>query len=225
MHPAQPVSIETDAGDLWDGPPDGPLVRFARLAEPHLARVDAALRRFRSGYPAEGPRDARTHKALLSITPGAAARLLPPAGRPPISSSRSPTTAAAWPSLTSRPGRWWTPCATTTANSIACWPVAPAEHAALQAVRQQLHFRTLLAVNNAYYQVREAETQAFYGLLRAEMDATGLDDLLHRFIVILTRTFRAQAGRMIPLTDRPPIAARVLKRLARPRYIAAGSRG
>ena len=56
-----------------------------------------------------------------------------------------------------------------------------------------------MAVNNAYYQVREAETQAFYGLLRAEMEATGLDDLLHRFILILTRTFRAQAGRMIPL--------------------------
>jgi hypothetical protein len=99
-----------------------------------------------------------------------------------------------------------------------------ASHAPLQAVRQQLHFRTLLAVNDAYYQVREAETQAFYGLLRAEMDAAGLDDLLRRFIVILTRTFHAQAGRMIPLTNRPPIASRVLKRLARPRYIAAGSR-
>src|SRR6202021_136737 len=82
----------------------------------------------------------------------------------------------------------------------------PRQRAALQEVRQQLHFQTLLAVNKAYYQVREAETQAFYGLLRAEMDASGLDDLLQRFILILTRTFRAQAGRMIPFGDRPPIS-------------------
>ena len=76
------------------------------------------------------------------------------------------------------------------------------------AVRQQLNFRSVLALNNAYYEVREAETQAFYGLLRAEMDAKGLDDLLQRFILILTRTFRAQPGRLSPLAADPPSPAR-----------------
>jgi signal transduction histidine kinase len=56
------------------------------------------------------------------------------------------------------------------------------------------------------------------------MDATGLDDLMRRFIRILTRTFRAQVGRLIPFPDAPAIAANILKRLAAARYIAAGGR-
>ena len=38
----------------------------------------------------------------------------------------------------------------------------PDEHANFQWVRDQLHFCVILTLNNAYYQVREAETQAFY---------------------------------------------------------------
>ena len=225
MHPAQPVSIETDAGDLWDGPPDGPLVRFARLAEPHLARVDAALRRFRSGYPAEGPRDARTHKALLSITPGAAARMAA-SGRPAADFFEQVAYNGRRLAKLNVPPKEVVDalCEYDRELDGLLGGGRPRERAALEAVRRQLHFRTVLMVHNAYYQVREAETQAFYGLLRAEMDAAGLDDLLRRFIVILTRTFRAQAGRLFPFTERPPLAAGVLKRLARPRYIAARGR-
>jgi signal transduction histidine kinase len=99
----------------------------------------------------------------------------------------------------------------------------PQQAPALQPLREQLYFCTVMALNNAYYQVREAETQAFYGLLRAETEATGLDDLLRRFIVILTRTFRAQSGRLIPIGDTTPIPPKMRKRLARPRYIGGGS--
>jgi len=99
----------------------------------------------------------------------------------------------------------------------------PQQAASLEPLREQLYFCTVLALNNAFYQVREAETQAFYGLLRAEMDATNLDDLLRRFIIILTRTFRAQSGRLIPIGEPPQIAAKTLKRLGRPRYITRGS--
>ncbi len=101
----------------------------------------------------------------------------------------------------------------------------PEQAAALQPLREQLYFCTVLALNNAFYEVREAETQAFYGLLRAEMDATSLDDLLRRFIVILTRAFHAQAGRLIPIGEPPRIAPKMLKRLARPRYIGSGKHG
>jgi signal transduction histidine kinase len=205
-----------DAANIFREPLAGELALFARLIEPHLARLTVS--RSRSS-------DARQLKALSLITSGAAARL--------VSAGRTVSDFFEQVGYNSR--------------RLAKLNVPPMEiveylreydlavdrllakrfakqRAALESVRQQLHFRTLLAVNNAYYQVREAETQAFYGLLRAEMDATGLDDLLQRFILILTRTFRAQAGRMIPLTDHPPITPALLKRLSRPRYIAAGSR-
>jgi signal transduction histidine kinase len=189
------------------------LTRFARLVEPHLPRLDADLRRRLK------PCDARQIKALSLITSGAAARLLF-AGRPIADFFEQ----VAYNSR--RLAKLNVPPVEVleTLQVYDCEIDGLLAKHALQAVGQQLHFRTLLAVNNAYYQVREAETQAFYGLLRADMDATGLDDLLQRFILVLTRTFRAQAGRLIPVGDRPGVASAVLKRLARPCYIAAGSR-
>ena len=38
--------------------------------------------------------------------------------------------------------------------------------------REQLRLVTLLTLNRAYYQVRESETQAFFGLYHAEAEAT-----------------------------------------------------
>ena len=210
---------------MFREPLAGQLALFARLIEPHLPRLDAVLRRnLTAAGPAEAS-DARRVKALSLITSGAAARLAS-AGRPAAdffeqvayNSRRLAKLNVPPTEVVEALGEYDRQLDGLLAKRY------PRQHAALQGVRQQLHFRTLLAVNNAYYQVREAETQAFYGLLRAEMEATGLDDLLQRFILILTRTFRAQAGRMIPFGDRPPMASSVLKRLARPFYIAAGSR-
>jgi signal transduction histidine kinase len=82
--------------------------------------------------------------------------------------------------------------------------------------REQLHLATILALEEGYYQVREAESQAFFGVYRAEAEARGLDDLLTRLVRILTRTFRARAGRLM-LLDRP-----LRGRLARPLYIERG---
>lgn len=213
-----------DAADLFHEPLAEQLGRFATLIEAHLPRLDAALRRrLKTAAPAQ-PRDQRQLKALLLITSGAAARLAS-AGRPvadffeQVAYNGRRLAKLNVPPLEVVDALREYDCDLDRLLAKRC----PVQQAALQAVRQQLHFGTLLAVNHAYYQMREAETQAFYGLLRAETEATGLDDLLHRFIQILTRTFRAQAGRMIPLTGHPRIPARVLKRLARPSYIAAGS--
>jgi len=63
--------------------------------------------------------------------------------------------------------------------------------------REQLRLATLFVLNRAYYRVREAETQAFFGLYQAETEAAGLEDLLRRFVRILTQSFRARAGRLI----------------------------
>jgi signal transduction histidine kinase len=83
-----------------------------------------------------------------------------------------------------------------------------------QPAREQLHLVTTLTLNQAYYQVREAESQAFFGIYCAEEEAEGLDDLLRRLVRILTHTFRAQAGRLVlqPPNDK----------LAQPRYFQRG---
>ncbi len=85
-----------------------------------------------------------------------------------------------------------------------------------QPAREQLHLATILTLNDAFYQVREGESQAFFGLYRAEVEAADLDDLLRRFVRILTHTFHARAGRLL-LLDRAPAG-----KLARPLYIERG---
>ena len=84
--------------------------------------------------------------------------------------------------------------------------------------REQLVLVTRLALNQAYYEVREAESQVFFGLHHAETEATDLEDLLARLVAILTRTFHARSGRL-QLLDAPPAG-----KLAHPLYIRHGSR-
>jgi len=82
--------------------------------------------------------------------------------------------------------------------------------------REQLQLATILILNDAYYQVREAESQAFFGLYHAETEAADLEDLLHRIVRILTPAFQASAGRLF-LLDRPAAG-----KLARPLFIERG---
>lgn len=63
--------------------------------------------------------------------------------------------------------------------------------------REQLLLATLHSLEKAFYEVREAEVQAFFGIARAEAEAADLDDLLRRFVGVLTRTFHARAGRLV----------------------------
>jgi signal transduction histidine kinase len=62
--------------------------------------------------------------------------------------------------------------------------------------REQLQLATHFVLKQAYYEVREAESQAFFDLFRAETQAADLDDLLSRFVRVLTKAFRAAAGRL-----------------------------
>ena len=84
--------------------------------------------------------------------------------------------------------------------------------------REQLQLVTRLALNRAYYQVREAESQAFFGIYHAEAEATDLEHLLVQLVRILKGTFGAQSGRL-HLLEGPPSG-----RLARPLYIERGLR-
>ncbi len=82
--------------------------------------------------------------------------------------------------------------------------------------REQLYLATSLMLNQAYYRVREAETQALFGIYRAEAEAADLSELLERLVRILTPTLRARAGRIVTLSDS------VRGKLSRPLYIERG---
>ncbi|HTQ57315.1 MAG TPA: sensor histidine kinase [Bryobacteraceae bacterium] len=210
---AEDIAAASDAG----------LECLSRLLAPHLKRLDASLHRYWKSAPGGGRVDSRQIRSLALIVPGAAARMIL-AGRQPADfyeqvayNSRRLAKLNVAPGAVVDALREYE----RRAGQLLAGPAARGGQE-VDSARQELHFRTLLAVHHAYYQVREAETQAFYGLVRAELDATGLDDLLRRFIVILTRAFHAQAGRLIPLSAPPPLVKPVLKRLARPRYIVRG---
>ena len=66
----------------------------------------------------------------------------------------------------------------------------------LRWARQQLQFCVVLTLNNAYYQVREQETHAFYEIFRAELEAGSLDELLLRFLHVLREFCRADAAHL-----------------------------
>jgi signal transduction histidine kinase len=83
--------------------------------------------------------------------------------------------------------------------------------------REQLNLATLLALDRAYYQVRELEAQALFGISQAENEAAGPDHLLRRLVAILTRTLGARAGRLLVAPGR------LEGPLRRPIYIARGT--
>jgi signal transduction histidine kinase len=67
---------------------------------------------------------------------------------------------------------------------------------------EQLHLVTAQTLQRAYYQVREAEAQVFYGLYHAEAEAEGLNDLLGRMVRVAARAFAAREGRLVLETPR-----------------------
>jgi signal transduction histidine kinase len=79
--------------------------------------------------------------------------------------------------------------------------VDEALQANFQWVREQIHFCVILTLNNAYYQVREAETEAFYELFRVELESRNLDELLQRFLETLVGVCGADAGRIDLLNE------------------------
>ncbi|MFB3827784.1 MAG: sensor histidine kinase [Bryobacteraceae bacterium] len=153
-------------------------------------RADAAFRRAIRGRPAP------VRRALEALSPASAAALLAE-GRPP--------------SVFFEQVRY-------NARRLAKLGAAAEEIARVLAVFDasppQFHLATLLEVSAAFYAVREAEAETFYGLFRAEVEAAGLEDLLRRSVAILKHALRARAGALV--LGAPPAELR------RARYIEAG---
>lgn len=81
--------------------------------------------------------------------------------------------------------------------------------------REQLHLATRLVLDQAYYQVRAAESEALFALSRAEVEAADLDDLLRRFVGVLVGTFGADVGWLVllePGVQRKPALPRFFRR-------------
>jgi len=70
----------------------------------------------------------------------------------------------------------------------------PAEPASLKESFEQWRFCTILTLNNAFYQVAEAESQAYQELFRIELESKGLEELLLRMLLVLSQYCRAEAA-------------------------------
>lgn len=77
------------------------------------------------------------------------------------------------------------------ADELASSPQEPFESAA---IRQKLRFATILVLNEAYYDVREEENQAFQRLLEIETNSSNTDALLRGMVEAIAKSCGADVG-------------------------------
>jgi signal transduction histidine kinase len=201
------TEISPELADAADVLSDQLRVHLHRLATFLLPHAEALDRRFLAKLKRDksGPHqfDAKICVALASITPGAAARILA-SGQPPLKfieqveyNGRRLAKLNLPPASIVEALQEYDRLLTPVLRKL-----LPNEYANLQWVREQLHFCVILTLNNAYYQVREAETQAFYELFRVELESRNLDELLRRFLDSLVHVCHADAGHLYLLNDK-----------------------
>src|SRR5580698_869673 len=197
--PNTQVSPElADAADVLSDQLRVHLHRLAALLEPHTDKID---RRFLHRLQ-QLEFQPKQRVALAAITPGAAARILAH-GRAPLKfieqveyNGRRLAKLNLPPSSILEALQEFDRLLTPLLRRL-----QPAENANFQWVREQLHFCVILILNNAYYQVREVETQAFYELFRVELESRNLDEMLRRFLQTLVKVCSADAGCLYLLND------------------------
>ncbi|MDX1980636.1 MAG: GAF domain-containing sensor histidine kinase [Bryobacteraceae bacterium] len=188
-HDKSPVLA--DAADVLSDQLRQHMRRLGALLSPHTGELERKfdLRLKRMGL------EARMRQALLAITPGSVARVLGD-GR----------AAGSFFEQVEYHGRRLAKLNVPPARVLAGLQeydklltpllkrLIPDEHGNFQWVRDQLHFCVILTLNNAYYQVRETETEAFYELFRGELESRNLDQLSERFLTTLSQFCRADAA-------------------------------
>jgi signal transduction histidine kinase len=203
--PLTEISPElADAADVLSDQLRVHLHRLAVFLLPHAETLDRRfLARLKKGKFEPRPFEAKIRVALASITPGAAARILAN-GQPPLKfieqveyNGRRLAKLNLPPSSIVEALQEYDRLLTPMLRKL-----LPNEYANFQWVREQLHFCVILTLNNAYYQVREAETQAFYELFRIELESRNLDELLRRFLDALLQVCHADAGHLYLLNDK-----------------------
>ena len=198
-----------DAADVLSDQLRVHLQRLAVLLLPHADTLDRRFlarlkqRQFASKLFEPKSLQPKIRAALASLTPGAAARILA-SGQPALKfieqveyNGRRLAKLNLPPSSIVEALQEYDRLLTPMLRNL-----LPNEYANFQWVREQLHFCVILTLNNAYYQVREAETQAFYELFRVELESRNLDELLRRFLESLVQVCHADAGHLYLLNDR-----------------------
>jgi signal transduction histidine kinase len=214
------------------------LLRLALLLEPH---VDTIERRFINRLR-QMEVEPKQRAALAAITPGAAARVLASGRTLPHFIEQVEYNGRRLAKLNLPPNgilealQEYDGLLTPLLNLL-----AKDDHANFQWVREQLHFCVTLTLNNAYYQVREAETQAFYELFRIELESQHLEELLRRFLGAMVHVCHADAGRLYMLAENSqawvlkagapkmadiaiPNRPGLVKKLSKPRYMNGNTR-
>lgn len=187
-----------DAADVLSDQLRAHLQRMAVFLLPHTEMLE---RRFIAKLKALGF-EPKIRSALIALTTGAAAKILA-SGRPPLKfieqveyNGRRLAKLNLAPSSIVEALQEYDRLLTPVLQKL-----LPGEYANFQWVREQLHFCVILTLNNAFYQVREAETQAFYELFRVELESRNLDELLNRFLQTLLQVCQADAGHLYLLND------------------------
>lgn len=226
----QLTEISPELADAADVLSDQLRAHLQRLAVFLLPHADALERRFVQKLKALefGP---KIRGAMIALTTSAAAKILA-SGRPPLKfieqveyNGRRLAKLNLAPSSIVEALQEYDRLLTPVLKKL-----LPGEYANFQWVREQLHFCVILTLNNAFYQVREAETQAFYELFRVELESRNLDELLSRFLKTLLQVCQADAGHLYLLNDER--AAWVLRasasskaRNARPALLEVSNKG
>ncbi len=201
------TEISPELADAADVLSDQLRVHLHRLAVFLLPHAEALDRRFLAKLKRDeyAPKqfEPKIRLALAAITPGAAARILA-SGQPPLKfieqveyNGRRLAKLNLPPSSIVEALQEYDRLLTPLLRKL-----LPNEYANFQWVREQLHFCVILTLNNAYYQVREAETQAFYELFRVELESRNLDELLRHFLDALVEVCHANAGHLYLLNDK-----------------------
>ncbi len=202
----QLTEISPELADAADVLSDQLRVHLQRLAVfllPHAETLDRKFfAKLKSRQFEPRQHEAKIRTALASLTPCAAARILA-SGLPPLKfieqveyNGRRLAKLNLPPSSIVEALQEYDRLLTPMLRKL-----LPNEYANFQWVREQLHFCVILTLNNAYYQVREAETQAFYELFRVELESRNLDELLRRFLQALVQVCHADAGHLYLLND------------------------
>jgi signal transduction histidine kinase len=179
-------ALLADAADVLSDQLHAQLAESARELGPRIAEADRRFLKARRG-------DARIGAALLATTAGAAFRLL-----------EQGATISGFFEQVEYNGRRLAKLNIPPATIIAAldeYARLLGPEANLLWVVQQLNFCVILTLNNAFYQVREAETKAFYDLFRIELESRSLDELLSRILVSLAEFCGAAKARIFLLEE------------------------
>jgi signal transduction histidine kinase len=187
-----------DAADVLSDQLRAQLHRLALLLAPRVAAID---RRFQAPLR-ELNLDTRQRAALRAITTGAAARLIVAGKGLPEFLEQVEYNGRRLAKMNVAPGVIVRALEEYDRLVMATLGAAfAADEASFRWVRDQVNFCILLSLNKAYYQVREAETAAFFDLFRIELETHNLEEMLNRFLATLMAYCQADASNLYLLDD------------------------